>query len=375
MINDHVRTAAYVEVLRRYITKESIVLDIGTGPGLFALLAAELGAKKVYAIEPSVYIEIGKQEAAKLGHGDRIAWLRNLSTEVELPEKANLIVGDLHGTLPIYPGNLESFADANRRHLAHGGRVVPSRDLIWVAPAHAPHEYQRIQSPWLDDRYGVRLEAASNYLANTWWRAEGEPVSANSFVGKPALWTTIEYDSKSSAQLSGFLGWTAESAKVIHGFYVWFDSQLDAHTFLSNAPFLPELTYGRAFFPLAEPLSVAVGDAIELKIDARLIGGEYMFRWRTRVRPRHGSSALPETVQSTFHSTPIGTEQLRALAPNFNPKLSSKGHMALQVLNDMATGNSFGTIAARLVVSFPDEFCGDHEALKYVVSLGSEFGA
>jgi Ribosomal protein L11 methyltransferase (PrmA) len=51
MIADIGRTAAYADALRRHVTPESVVVDIGTGTGVFALLAARLGARKVYAIE------------------------------------------------------------------------------------------------------------------------------------------------------------------------------------------------------------------------------------------------------------------------------------------------------------------------------------
>ena len=57
MINDRPRNEFYRECLRRAIVPgQSIVLEIGTGSGLLAMLAARLGAKKVVAIEASPHM-------------------------------------------------------------------------------------------------------------------------------------------------------------------------------------------------------------------------------------------------------------------------------------------------------------------------------
>src|SRR5215216_64702 len=72
MIADNGRMSAYVEALRRAVTPHSVVLDIGTGIGIFAILAARFGAKKVYAVDPSEAIELAKKIAATNGLSDRI---------------------------------------------------------------------------------------------------------------------------------------------------------------------------------------------------------------------------------------------------------------------------------------------------------------
>jgi len=58
MIADRKRLDEYAEALRRLVTPRSIVLDIGAGTGVMSLLACKLGARRVYAIEPSPVIQI-----------------------------------------------------------------------------------------------------------------------------------------------------------------------------------------------------------------------------------------------------------------------------------------------------------------------------
>ncbi|MDQ2732044.1 MAG: 50S ribosomal protein L11 methyltransferase [Armatimonadota bacterium] len=48
---DEDRTLAYLRAIRLSVSDGSVVLDAGTGSGIFALAAAQAGAKRVYAVE------------------------------------------------------------------------------------------------------------------------------------------------------------------------------------------------------------------------------------------------------------------------------------------------------------------------------------
>ena len=89
-----------------------------------------------------------------------------------------------------------------------------------------------------------------------------------------------------------------------HGWLVWFDAQLAEGIGFSNAPGSKTLTdvYGRAFFPLLEPMPISQGDSVSLDLQAILEDDEYTWDWHTQVyagdSPR-GSKA--EYRQSTAH--------------------------------------------------------------------------
>src|SRR5687768_1340883 len=90
MLLDQERMAAYREALRKAIRPGAVVLDIGTGPGIFALLACRSGARRVFAVEPSPVIQVAREIAAANGCAGRIEFFQDLSTRVELPEPADV---------------------------------------------------------------------------------------------------------------------------------------------------------------------------------------------------------------------------------------------------------------------------------------------
>src|SRR5882672_2715616 len=92
LIADTVRMGAFVAALKRTVRPGSVVVDIGTGTGICALIACALGARRVYAIEPNDAIEVAREIAAANGYTDRIEFHQAVSTDVTLPERGDVIV-------------------------------------------------------------------------------------------------------------------------------------------------------------------------------------------------------------------------------------------------------------------------------------------
>src|SRR5580700_713126 len=97
MIADTGRTSSYAHALEMNITPDSVILDLGTGPGILALLACRSGAGKVYAVEPEDVIQLAREAAAANGFADRIQFVQASTTDIVLPEKVDGIVSDVRG--------------------------------------------------------------------------------------------------------------------------------------------------------------------------------------------------------------------------------------------------------------------------------------
>jgi protein arginine N-methyltransferase 1 len=97
MFSDPLRMDAYRGAIAKYVQPGNVVVDLGCGPGVFALLACKAGARRVYAIDLNGVVDFGRHLAAANGVADRVHFLCGDSRQVELPERADVIVSDVRG--------------------------------------------------------------------------------------------------------------------------------------------------------------------------------------------------------------------------------------------------------------------------------------
>jgi len=85
---------------------------------------------------------------------------------------------------------------------------------------------------------------------------------------------------------------------------LWFDSELHRGIGFSNHPTEPEMIYGNAFFPFSQPVEVMEDDRITLRLVAKMVGDDYVWRWDTD---------FPKTSfkQSTFFGVPLSPALLQ----------------------------------------------------------------
>src|SRR5690606_17819269 len=72
MALDTNRNDAYARALAEVITPDTVVLDLGAGTGVHGLVAARLGARHVYLVEPEDVIALAEEIAAANGLADRV---------------------------------------------------------------------------------------------------------------------------------------------------------------------------------------------------------------------------------------------------------------------------------------------------------------
>jgi protein arginine N-methyltransferase 1 len=308
MLADAPRMDAYAAALRRVIRPGAVVMDLGCGPGVFALLACKLGARRVYAVEPNNVIGLAREAAAANGFLDRIEFFDKLSTDIDLPEPATIIVSDLRGVLPFFQQNIPSIIDARKRLLARDGVLIPRRDVLWAAVVEAPEQYEELITPW-QNQFELDLSAATRFVTNTWRKSDIKPAQ---FLTEPVCWNTIDYHEVETPDARAEISWRAERNGTAHGFAVWFDSELIDDAGFSNHPARPRMIYGQGFFPFSQPVLVSENDRIELRLAAKFVQDDYVWRWDTDFMDRERTKA--SFRQSTFYGVPLSTAQLRQTA-------------------------------------------------------------
>lgn len=359
MMTDGPRMAAYREALRQAVGPDSVVLDLGAGPGIFSLLACRLGARHVHAVEPDESIQMARTLAAANGLEGRITFHRKLSTEVELPEPAQVVVSDLRSVLPLFEHHIPAVVDARERLLAPEGILIPRADEIHGALATSPELYRRYAEPWITNDFGLDLSPGHREVVNQWRRVHA---GAGALLTEPRLWARLTYGRVREPDVASTLSWTLEAPGTGHGLLVWFDADLGERAGFSNAPGKEDLIYGQAFFPWQEPLALEAGDQVAVELRADLVGDDYVWRWHTRVEGA-GGGLRADFRQSTFHGDALAAGRLRKRASEFVPVLKEESQVDRLILSLMDGERTLEAIAREVARHYPRRFAGWEEAM------------
>ncbi len=361
MIVDSPRMQSYVRALRQAVRPGDTVVDIGAGPGLFSLLACRFGAGRVHAVEPDASIELLKTLARANGFDRQMICHATLSTNVELPARADVIISDLRGILPLFEGHIPTVIDARERMLAKDGVLIPRRDWIYGTLVEAPDLYSGFTQPWLEHDYPLDLSAGFPLAVNTWRKTRLRP---DQMLAPAQTWAELDYRVISGPNLAGEMRWEPARTGTAHGLLLWFDAELAEGIGFSNAPGAPELVYGQAFFPLQAPIDLAPGDAVKIDLRADLVAGDYLWQWQTRVYTRDEPSNLKvQYRQSTFLGLGFAAENLRKRASDYRPRLSPSGEIDHLMLSMMDGDTPLETISRKALAEAPKQFQTWEEAL------------
>jgi protein arginine N-methyltransferase 1 len=299
MLGDGARSRAYTAALRQLTTSTSFVIDIGTGPGTFALLACRFGARRVVGIEPDDVIEVARETAADNDLADRVEFIQNVSTSVAFDERADVVVSDLRGALPLYRHHIPSIIDARERLLAPMGSLIPRQDRLLAAVVTDAGRYERSLAGWrrwpeLDQTRGRRL--AVNALLSCRLRRE-------SFVCDPVCWATLDYRTIEQPNVAGRFECLASVSATAHGVGLGFEAELAEGASFSTLPSRRDSVYGNSLLPFEEPLELDEGDHVLIDIRANLIGDEYLWRWETTAwKADDRSNEIARYSQSNLHA-------------------------------------------------------------------------
>lgn len=366
MIACEPRMQTYAAALEEAVTPGCTVIDIGAGFGIFSLLACQYGAGHVIAIDPDPAIELLPALARDNECSDKITIVRDLSTRFETAEKADVLISDIRGILPLFESHIATIRDARDRLLKPGGAQLPMRDTIRIALVKTPtfHDYQI--NPWQKNRYGLDLSRVRSFADDTWRKARFQPDALLSDVADLAV---LDYRSIENESLDAAITLFAQSDCVAHGFALWFDAEIAPGHRFTNAPGEPEQVYGQSFFPFRDAVRLAGGDAVNIRLRATRQGADYIWTWETEVDGRADAGPAQRFRQSSFRSHPIAPGSLKGRESKSVPNATEK-LLADRACLELVDGNrSLGEIAGALQSRFPAIFASHGEAVGHASSL------
>jgi SAM-dependent methyltransferase len=352
MVEDRRRVAAYRSALERTINPESVVLDVGTGIGLFAILAAKLGARRVYGLEHSETVELGPALAKAVGVGDRVVFMRGSAWDLEPDEKADIVFYDMRGNTPLFHDNFALVSHVKKRWLAAGGTMLPMRDKLRVAVVTAS-ALERERQNRLDAvrEMGMPTDAIDRVISNTPISDRQYPIGADEVLTDSATWAAVEYGEPPPRSVSGRAKLTVARAGLARGLCVWFESELVPGVTYENGPghISP---YASQLLPFENEIALAPGDTLDVSLDALTDGSQW--GW-THAVTRASGETLPDKRQSTLVAQLRSVEDLMRESPASKPVLNADGRRRLEMLGAFDGNATLTELSRRFALDDSEE--------------------
>jgi len=278
LTNTGTRLTQYERAIAAVVRQGDVVLDLGTGSGLLAVLACRAGARRVYAIEASDAVQMGTLLTSTTEFAERIEFVHATSQKVALSEQVDVIVGDIHDTFGFQPGGLASIMDVRDRLLKPGGTLIPQATELMIAPLEAAALYAREIDVWNGCVHGVGLSSIRPFAVS---HVHPGRFDSDQLLSPAAAIGTLDLARATSLHFSGSAVTTIHRDGIAHGLCGCFVTTLAGDIRMGNVPGDSSTTnFAQAFFPFDQPVSVAAGDEVSISIDSH---DGHIARWRVAI--------------------------------------------------------------------------------------------
>ena len=293
MLNDRGRTRRFIAAIGETVRPGDVVVDLGTGTGILAMAAARAGARRVYAIEDGRVGAVARRLFAANGLAGRVELVPGHSTRVRLPERADVLVTETFGHGPLAEDVLAALADARRRLLKPGARIVPAALRVFGVPLTVPAEArdQCLFTPaararwteWYGVDFGPLARVNRRMLVPQWF--DPDRVGAWHALAGPAVLAELDLATVRGTRVRGEADVPIAEAGPLSGVAIYFELRLSPSVTLSTHPrqVEPDNHWRTPTYLLAEPLEVRPGDL--LRITYRHAPGDRDERVEVRLNP------------------------------------------------------------------------------------------
>ncbi|HEX5870426.1 MAG TPA: 50S ribosomal protein L11 methyltransferase [Longimicrobium sp.] len=274
MLNDQPRTQRFLSAIAEVVRPGDVVVDLGTGTGILAMAAARAGARKVYAIEAGPVGPVARKLFAANGLADRIELVEGYSTDIDLPERADVLVTETFGNSPLSEEVLEIVVDARKRLLKPDARVVPGSVRVFGTPVMVPPGElgQFVFTPECLEQwqrwYGIDFTPLGSVDRNallTHW-LDREKVADWKPLAPTAPLIDIDLTALSDARVHGTADVPVHGSGVLSGIAVHFDLRLSPGVSHSTDAWQsgPDNHWLVPIYFFVEPMDVRAGDVLRL---------------------------------------------------------------------------------------------------------------
>lgn len=265
MLADHVRVDTYAAAIARTVRPGDVVVDLGTGSGILAFLAARAGAARVHALDHSPLIADARRVARDNGITN-VEFHHVHSRDFRAAAEVDVIVHEQIGEALFDERMVESILDLRDRVLRRGGRIVPARFELHVDPVElAPDAV--VPFAWEQRLHGVDFRALEETGRLQRARYRRRLVYANQVARRlcdPAPLFEIDLEEATGTALPTALHRRARVSAPgrVDGLCVSFVARFDDDLYLDSSPCAPADRRPTSFMnPLLRVPATPVGRA------------------------------------------------------------------------------------------------------------------
>lgn len=263
MMQDQLRNQAFLEAIERAVQPDMTVLDIGSGSGLLAMMAARAGARAVHSCEMNPIIaKVAEEIVSRNGFADSVTIhnkvSQKLDPDADLGGRADLVISEIIGKDLVCEQVLPSMRDAVRRLAKPGAQFIPHSGEIRIALAH----YGKLAKRLVDEACGFDL-TPFNALHGARFHVQVYDPALELRSDSVSLFDfdfTSREDHPDSARID-----LVSNGGIANGVVQWFRLQMDAHSTFENPPGRDSSwSWALVFFPFAEEIDLNPGDRVSV---------------------------------------------------------------------------------------------------------------
>jgi Flp pilus assembly protein TadD len=235
MMNDLPRNEAFERAIAAVVSPGSLVLDIGTGSGLLAMMAARAGADHVVGCEMAPAVAgAAKRIIRANGLEEKISVICRKSVDLapsDLTRPADLLIAEVFDAGFFGEEALDTIEDARRRLLAPGAAMIPAGARLWGAPVESPELAGLAR---VEEVAGFDLSGFNEFSPESFQHALASV--GHRFLAEPECLFELDFAAGVPVSDEAEVTMTPTSGGRAHAFVCWFELLLGGGVVFSTSP-------------------------------------------------------------------------------------------------------------------------------------------
>ncbi len=265
MLNDLARNSMFQEAIEHAVGAGDHVLDIGSGSGLLAMLAARAGAGHVTSCETVRTIaSAARRVVTDNGLADMVTIVSQPSHDIivgiDMPRRADVIMTEIVDCGLVGEGLIPTMRHAREHLLRPGGTLIPHTARVMAAPVNSVSIAALNQVDYacgFDVSYFNEL-ASRRYFpvrVRTW---------PHQFLAQPAAVLSFDFIRDRLDPGEHIVNFDIGHDGPAHGMVFWFELALDGKRVISNEPGNRDCHWHQAFQAFPAPVELRAGNRMRM---------------------------------------------------------------------------------------------------------------